>query len=196
MNAHKDPLFLRFVARELGVIELLNIFSRSQDAYTREACESALKHPPNLEDFHQELTEAVEDIVSEGAADEFKAFVNNYMEDAITEDIVTSPSEKGENISRTARVQNADGPWVQALLCYNLCLYLKVYGTENLKKCRICGKLFAHKGKYAVYCGDTCKKRGKKVSKANEDKAEPKKKKVIKEAEPNQGINLSSLLSE
>ena len=195
MNTYRDPLFLRFIRKEIGAVELINIFSRSTDPYTRKVCENAIQDPPSLEQFHKELSEAVDDIIGTGADESFRAFVNNYMEDSITEDVTSSPSGvSGENISRSARVQDEGATWVQGLLCYNLCLYLKVYGTDNLKKCKICGKVFAHKGQYAVYCSDPCKKQGKKISKATEHATDTKKTKTITEKDPNPGLNISGLL--
>ena len=163
----KDPLFLRFINREMGVTDLLNVFARSSDQFTRETAEKALETPPDLDDFRREIEDAVRDIVREGAGEEFKAFVNHYM-DSLIEDVQTMPGQFGENITRTARVKDAESPWVAGLLCYNLCLYLKVYGTECLKICKVCGKIFAHKGQYGVYCTDQCKAKGKQVSKAKE----------------------------
>jgi len=156
-----DPLFLRFVNRELGVSDLLRLFSRSPDPLTSETAIKAVESPPDLTDFHKELTEAVEDMVKEGVGEEFRAFVNNYMKDSIVEDVQSSPSGQGENVSRVARIKDPSATWIQGFVCYNLCLYLKAYGQENLKKCKMCGKIFAHKGKYAVYCSDQCKAHAK-----------------------------------
>jgi len=153
---NSDPLFLRFVNRELGVSDLLNLFSRSADSFTAETALKALDTPPDLLEFHRELTDAVNDVVKEGIGHEFRAFVNHYL-GTLVEDVDMSPSAYGENVSRVARIKDPSGPWVAGMVCYNLCLYLKAYGLENLKKCKVCGKLFAHKGKYAVYCSDQCK---------------------------------------
>jgi hypothetical protein len=163
----KDPLFLRFINRETPVIEMLSSFSRSGDKSTREAAGKALENPPDLEEFRTELTEAVTDIVKEGAGEEFKVFVNHYM-DSLVEDVDSRPSQLGENITRMARIKDVDGPWIQGFICYNLCLYLKAFGTECLKKCKVCGKIFAHKGAYAIYCSDPCKAKGKKMFGAKE----------------------------
>jgi len=164
----KDPLFLRFIHRELSTSDLLNMFARSSDKFTKETAENALVNPPDLDEFRKEIDDAVRDIIREGAGEEFKAFVNHYMQDSLIEDVQTMPGQFGENITRTARVKDAESPWVQGLLCYNLCLYLKVYGTECLKACKMCGKIFAHKGQYGVYCTDQCKAKGKLGSKAKE----------------------------
>ena len=154
----KIALFIRFINKEVSVSDILYSFSRStDDVYTQNAIERALNSPPDLENFRKELAEAVSDLVKDGLGDEFKAFVNNYMENALEEDLENKKSELGENISRNARVKDDSAQWVEALLCYNLCLYIKAFGLENLKQCRICNKYFDHKGKWAVYCNDSCK---------------------------------------
>ena len=158
----KNPLFLKFVNKEIGAKDLLMSFSGSPDPYTSKAALAAMDDVPDLEGFRKELSDAVNDLVKDGPGEEFKAFVNHYMESSLEEDIETENSQFGENVNRRARVKDASQPWVQGILCYNLCLYIKAFGLEDLKSCRVCGKVFSHKGKYAVYCGDACKSNGKK----------------------------------
>lgn len=154
----KNPMFLQFLNREKGVIDLLTSFSRSKDERTSSAAQTALSSPPDLEEFRSELNDAVRDLISEGIGNEFKAFVDHYL-DNLEEDLQIEDTPRGQNRSQTARVKNDKGPWVQGLICYNLVLYVKAFGLENLKSCKVCGKIFAHKGKYAVYCSDACKSR-------------------------------------
>lgn len=160
-----NPLFLRFINNELSVSDLLTIFSRASDPFTSETAIKALEDPPDLESFKKELTDAVRDIAREGPGEEFKAFVNNYMEPSLIEDVSNFASQFGENVTRTARVKDADSPWVEGLLCYNVCMYIKAFGLDSLKSCRVCSKLFSHKGKYAVYCSDSCKAQGRQQKK-------------------------------
>lgn len=155
----QQPLFIKFLNNEIDVNSMLESFSRSKDNATVEASKAAFKNPPDLSKFKKEFTEAVEDIITEGFDEGFKAFVNHYMT-ALEEDVDIKNTPRGENRSQTARVSDKNGPWVQGFICYNLCLYIKAFGLENLKKCRICGRFFIHKGKYAIYCSDVCKKKG------------------------------------
>jgi hypothetical protein len=159
----KTPLFIRFLNNELSSGDLLAIFAKSSDSHTAQIATKAQENPPNLETFKKELKEAVSDIITEGLAEEFAAFVNNYMETSLIEDVESSDNKHGQNISREARVQDEDSPWVEGLICYNLCLYIKGFGLESLKKCKTCSKFFNHKGKYAVYCSDGCKASSKKI---------------------------------
>jgi len=156
VETHKTPMFLKFLNKELGIMDLLSSFTRADDTLTASAASQALEKTPDLTEFRSELDDAVEDLISNGVSEELKAFVNHYM-DCLQEDVETSTTPLGENRSHIARVKDKTGPWVQGFICYNLALYIKVFGVADLKKCRVCGKKFAHKGKYAVYCSPACK---------------------------------------
>jgi hypothetical protein len=140
---------------------MLNSFARSTDKATVDAANMALESPPDLTDFHKELTEAVADIVSKGLDEDFKAFVNHYMEPALEERVTSSAGQFGDNVSRVCSIKDPHTDWVPAVICYNLILYIKAYGLESLKRCKVCAKIFDHKGKYAVYCDDRCKTKAK-----------------------------------
>lgn len=154
---YKDPLFLKFLNKDVSVIEMLSSFSRSKDPYTVEAAEELLKNPPDLEEFRTEFKDAVSDIIHEGIGKEFSVFVNHYMEPSLEEDVKTVRGHRGENVFRNARVKDKDSPWIQGVICYNISLYIRAFGLSDLKRCKICSKFFAHKGKYAIYCSDACK---------------------------------------
>jgi hypothetical protein len=153
----KNPMYLKFLNREITVLEMLQSFSRSKDSYTSNAAVEATENPPDLEEFRKEFNDALTDVVKDGLGEEFKAFVNHYMESTLEEDVETKKSQRGENVYRTARVKNKSGPWIQGVICYNLCLYIRAFGLSDLKMCKVCDKFFAHKGKYALYCSDVCK---------------------------------------
>jgi hypothetical protein len=66
----------------------------------------------------------------------------------------------GEN--RYISIKEEDTPWFEAIICYNLCIYIKVYGIKAIKQCPVCNKIFSTKGKYAKYCSESCKMQGQK----------------------------------
>jgi hypothetical protein len=156
---NKNPLFLRFINREVGYSDLIRIFSNSPDTHTADIARKAMSSLLDLESFRQEIEGAVRDIIKTGLGEEFRAFVNHYMEPSLSEEQVITQSRLGENHIRTATIKDEKAPWVQGFICYNLCLYIKAFGLQELKSCKTCDKLFAHKGQYAVYCNDECKKK-------------------------------------
>ncbi len=158
----KSPLFLRFVNRQVTITELLNIFSASDDPYTVSAAQKAMNDPPDLGDFRNELEEAVRDLVKDGLNEEFKAFVNHYMEDSLYQFSDSSKTPFGENRRHIAYVKDETATWIEGFICYNMSLYIKAFGLDCLKECKTCSTLFAHKGKWAVYCQDACNPKKKK----------------------------------
>ena len=168
----KNPLFLKFINGEASVSDIVYSISKSRDQVTSEIAKKALDNPLDLTEFKKEITDAVRDLIRQGAGEEFTAFVNHYMESALIEDVVAEHTPHGENKSRTARIIDENAPWVQAVVCYNLCLYIRAFGLDELKECKVCGKLFGHKGKYAVYCSDQCKSNKKRISENQAGKAE------------------------
>jgi hypothetical protein len=154
---NKNPMFLRFLNGESGVMDLLISFQESEDPMTAKAAEEALNNPPDLSEFKQELEQAVRDIIKEGPGEEFKAFVNHYMEPSLTEELEISKSAMGPGRYQRATVKDPSSTWMEGFICYNLCLYIKAFGLMNLKSCKVCGKIFSHKGQYALYCSDECK---------------------------------------
>ena len=63
---NKNPMFLRFLNGESGVMDLLVSFQESEDPVTAKAAEDAIANPPDLSDFKQKLEQAVRDIIKEG----------------------------------------------------------------------------------------------------------------------------------
>jgi hypothetical protein len=164
---NKNPMFLRVINRESSFSDLVRAFSNSSDPRTAEIAIKAMNNPIDLEPFRVELEEAVRDIIKTGYGEEFKAFVNHYMEPSLTEEQKVTQGPLGESRVQVATIKDEKEPWIQGFICYNLCLYIKAFGTEDLKSCKTCGKLFDHKGKFATYCSDDCKKdkgRGEKQS--------------------------------
>jgi hypothetical protein len=156
-----EPLFLRFINREVTVEAMLQTYSKAPDLQTSEAAIKAIVNFPDLESFRVEMIDAVTDLIRQGVGEEFRAFVNNYMESSLEEKTEIVDGQLGQNISRVARVKDSEAPWLQGFICYNLCLYIKAYGLDDLKKCKVCSMFFNHKGKYAVYCSDKCKAEAK-----------------------------------
>ena len=79
------------------------------------------------------------------------------MENSIEEFVTETSTPQGENKSRVAHVKDEKETWVEGFICYNLVLYIKAYGLDALKTCKVCNKIFCHKGKYALYCSEGCK---------------------------------------
>lgn len=69
---------------------------------------------------------------------------------------------------RSISIKDSDGRWFEALICYNFIMSHNYFGSEVMKQCPICSSFFAHKGKYARYCSESCKELGIKKRRKNE----------------------------
>jgi len=156
-----EPLFIRFVNGKIsspGIIESFR--NNAVNDKTRDIIEAATASPPNLSVFRKDFRNLLTDVIDKGITQDFINYVNSYMKPSIEEYVQgSSGGRAGEN--RTIGIKDEDTPWVEAVVCYNLCLYIKVEGIEKIKQCAVCKKFFCHKTKYAKYCNDSCKSRGR-----------------------------------
>jgi len=158
----RSPLYLRFANRELDAEQVVTGFIRStQDEASKAIATDLLevKGIYDVEDFREYFRNCLKDLIDNGAIPAVTEYLNAYMSSSLEE--VGGHVGRGSygTSSRYAIIKDAEAPWVEALVCYNLCLYIKGYGLEELKSCKTCGKFFCDKGKYATYCSEGCKSR-------------------------------------
>jgi hypothetical protein len=99
------------------------------------------------------------DLIDTGISKRLINYLNDYMKPSL-EEIVEGGSNSRAGEKRQIILKAKDTPWIEAIVCYNLTLYIKMYGIAEIKRCPICSKFFSHKGKYAKYCSDACKSSG------------------------------------
>lgn len=157
----REFLFVRFVNKETGVAEVIDEFLEfTEDTHSREVATKTRKNLPELSLFLRDFRNALADIIENGISQKFINYVNSYMKPSLTEFVEGSgTSRTGEE--RWVVLKEDDTPWVEALICYNLMLYIRTYGMKELKLCPVCQKFFTNKGKYAKYCSERCKAQGK-----------------------------------
>lgn len=155
-----EPLYIRFANGKItskGVIE--SFLKNAQDDKTRGIAEKALDTPPNLTQFRSDFKNLLLDLIDRGVNREFANYLNSYMKPSLEEFVVgSSIGRAGEK--RWVGIKDEETPWVEATICYNLSLYIKLEGIDKIKQCVVCKKFFCHKTKYAKYCSDSCKSRG------------------------------------
>lgn len=155
-----EPLFLRFANGRVTEQEVIEIFLKdTDDDKSKGIATKALEKPPVLDVFKRDFRSALDDLIDNGLSNQFINYVNSYMKPSLLEFVEGGNSSRiGEK--RRVTLKEEDTPWVEAVICYNLCLYIKSFGLQTIKHCPVCQKFFSHKGKYAKYCSDQCK--GKK----------------------------------
>lgn len=157
-----EPLFIRFLNGIVTARDIVESFLSSTDhARSREIAEEALSNLPDISVFRKDFRKAVNDLIDNGISKRFVDYVDSYMKPSLLEIVDEgknqrySSSRLGEK--RSIILKEADTPWVEAIVCYNMSLYIRAYNIQDIKNCLVCGKFFSHKGKYAKYCSDICK---------------------------------------
>lgn len=156
----KEPLFIRYANGITDEVEVArNFLSETEDKKSKEIAEKTLNDMPNLSLFRRDFKQCMQDLIDNGVSNHFVNYVNSYMKPSLLE-IVEGNSNNQVGEKRWVTLKDHDTPWIEALLCYNMSLYIKVYGIKELKRCSVCSKFFSNKGKYAKYCTEECKKQG------------------------------------
>lgn len=154
-----EPLFIRYANGHVEPASIIQSFLDSnQDEKSNNIALEALKSPPDLTIFRKDFKSLLVDIIDNGINKQAINYIDNYMKPSLEELVSGGTSRAGEK--RQVILKAKDTPWVEAIVCYNLTLYIKMYGISEIKKCPVCSRFFSHKGKYAKYCSDICKTNG------------------------------------
>ena len=145
-----EPLFVRFANGDSTTMDVLKALEDCKDEKTKEIVSKALENPPDLSVFRADFKNMLSDLAENGVSRRVINYVDSYMKPSLEEFMEGVSSRSGE--SRWVAIKADDTPWPEALVCYNMCLYLRVYGIREFKSCATCGKFFTNKGKYAKYC--------------------------------------------
>jgi len=152
----REPLFIRFVNNLIDSKQIVESFlTENKNEKSKIIAEETLLSPPDLFIFKRDFKDLLTDIIDNGISKEAINYIDSYMKPSLEEII-----ESGDY--RYAILKVKDTPWVEAILCYNLTLYIKAYGLKDIKLCPVCNKFFTTNGKYAKYCSEICKKQDTK----------------------------------
>jgi hypothetical protein len=152
-----EPLFIRYANGMADTTSVIKSYiSIANDEKSKQIAEKALVNIPDLSMFRKDFRNCIDDLIDNGINNQFINYVNCYMKPSLEEYIEGSNASRiGEK--RRVVIKEDDTPWIEAMICYNMSLYIKVYGISDIKHCPNCGNFFSHKGKYAKYCSDICK---------------------------------------
>lgn len=157
----EEPLFIRYVNGTISEEQIIkNIVSGVVDKRTIEIInktkDSVLSSDYSV--FRRDFRNLILDLIDNGITQRLINYVNSYMKSSL-EEFVENDSINRASEKRYISIKGEDVPWLEAILCYNLCIYIKVYGIKSIKQCPVCNKIFSTKGKYAKYCSDICKQK-------------------------------------
>lgn len=157
----EEPLFVKFLNGQISYLQIIDVvIETSKDEKSKNIAESKKDSNIDMSLFREDFQKVVLDLIDNGINQRVINYLNSYMKPSL-EEFVESPGGSRVNESRYVSIKADDAPWLEAILCYNLCIFIKVYGFKEIKQCAQCGKFFSHKGQYAKYCSDSCKAVGK-----------------------------------
>ena len=153
----EEPLFVKFLNGQISYLQIIDVvIETSKDGKSKSIAESKKDSNIDMSLFREDFQKVVLDLIDNGINQRVINYLNSYMKPSL-EEFVESPGGSRVNESRYVSIKADDAPWLEAILCYNLCIFIKVYGFKEIKQCAQCGKFFSHKGQYAKYCSDSCK---------------------------------------
>jgi hypothetical protein len=153
----QEPLFISFLNSRINVVEVINtVLGNSKDEKTIEIARNQKDKKYEISIFRKDFKSAVEDLIENGVNQKFINYVNSYMKPSL-EEFSDQNTGSRSNENRYIVIKAEDTPWIEAIICYNMCIFIRAYGISSIKKCSVCGTFFSHKGKYAKYCSDSCK---------------------------------------
>ena len=157
----QEPLFISFLNGRINAVEVINsVLNNSKDERTLEIAQNQKDKKNDLSIFRKDFRSAVEDIIDNGINQKFINYVDSYMKPSL-EEFSDPNTGSRSNESRYITIKAEDTPWIEAIICYNMCIFIRAYGISSIKKCSVCGTFFSHKGKYAKYCSESCKASGR-----------------------------------
>ena len=157
------PLFIRVANGAEDLSGVARSLVTSKDGGTAAMATSVANDPScyqyDFALFREDFSRCLVDMIDNGTSPQVRTYLNSYLA-SLNENVTGDHfSSKGSTV-HTVSVSDKDGPWVEGLVCYNLCLYLKAFGIQELKNCKRCHKFFVGRGTHAVYCSDTCRTGG------------------------------------
>lgn len=154
------PLFIKFLNNDVNYTEIIDsVINGSEDERTKVIAKNKRDEIIDISYFRSDFRNAVLDLIDNGITQKLINYVDSYMKPSLLEfEESNSGGRSGER--RHVIIKEDDSPWVEAIICYNLCVYIRAFGIESIKQCKVCNRFFTHKGKYAKYCSDQCKNIG------------------------------------
>jgi hypothetical protein len=157
----ESPLFIRVVNKQACARDIaLGMIDSSRDDKSREIASLVAEQNPELDLFVGDLVELLRDIISNGVSPTVRHYLNSYMSSSL---LMHNAQDASGNtvIDKTyLSIISEDTPWLEAIVCFNLSIYIKSTGTTKLKECPVCSRFFVNGKMDYKFCSESCKSRG------------------------------------
>jgi len=156
-----EPLFIKFLNSQINHSQIIDsVINTAKDQRSKDIATSKKDEEVDISIFREDFRRVVLDLVDSGINQRVINYIDSYMKPSLEEFVEPNQGNR-INESRYVSIKSEDAPWIEAVICYNLCIFIKVYGFKDIKQCSTCSKFFSHKGQYAKYCSEPCKAVGK-----------------------------------
>jgi hypothetical protein len=155
------PLFIR-VANGLSSASAIAeaIIASTQDEATKEIAKALPVDGVDLSLFEKDLRALLADIEANGLVPPVIDYLNEYMKPSL----LMHPIDKSNGGSGTKgywlSIKDPEAPWLEAVVCYNLSAYIKLFGHNSIKRCPVCTSFFVQGKMKYKFCSEACKRRG------------------------------------
>lgn len=156
-----EPIFIKFLNGQINHTHVIDtVINTSKDQKSKDFAHKKKDESIDTSLFREDFRKVVIDLIDNGINQRVINYIDSYMKPSLEEFIEPNNGSR-VNESRYITIKANDTPWIEAVICYNLCIFIKVYGFKEIKQCATCNKFFSHKGQYAKYCSEPCKMSGK-----------------------------------
>lgn len=155
------PLFIRVVNGRADAHDIAQgLLKGTKDPTTKELAETTDLSQFDISLFVQDMKALLRDLKSEGLTKN----IINYLDDYMSVSLLMHDEDSSAGISGRKgywlSIKDAEAPWVEAIVCYNLSAYLKLYGHNGIQECPACRKFFVQGKMKYKFCSESCKIRG------------------------------------
>lgn len=156
-----SPLFIRVVNKQACARDIATgLLESTLDEKSKDIAGAVAEQNPDLTLFVEDMVELLRDIIGNGVSPSVRNYLNSYMSSSLLMHN-TQDSSGNTVVSKTyLSIISEDTPWLEAVVCFNLSLYIKSSGTTKLKECPVCGKFFVNGKMDYKFCSESCKGRG------------------------------------
>jgi len=155
------PLFIRVVNGQAGAEDIARgLFQGTKDESTKKIIEGTDLSQFDISLFVQDMKALLRDLQKEGLDKGIIGYLDSYMGSSLLmHDVDISEGITGRK-GYWLSIQDTDTPWVEAVVCYNLSAFIKIYGYKGIMECPSCGKFFIQGKMKYKFCSESCKIRG------------------------------------
>jgi hypothetical protein len=159
--AMSAPLFIRVANKVSDGKDIADSLAKgTRDPETTRLAEEMAANPPDMSEFVSDFGHLLQDIMVNGVVPPAVDYLNAYMQPSL----LMHPFSEAEGSTGMdgywLSIKDKEAPWLEAVVCYNLSAFLKLFGYRKIKLCSVCHKFFTNNRNDYKFCSEACSRRG------------------------------------